>query len=278
MSLVTTLLNGISDTTESFQEVVPDILLLQFTIVNSCIVGDSNNKDGEWVIVDTALESSYDFIVNTAEELFGKGSKPKAIILTHGHFDHIGSVKKLIKHWGVPVYAHELEIPYLTGQKNYPQGDPSVGGGMVAEISSMFPHDSISLGSYINPLPKDGSIPGMPGWRWVHTPGHTEGHIALFKEKDRIIMAADAFCTVKQESLVSVLTQNEQISGPPKYLTTDWEAARKSVKLIADLKPSLAILSHGMPMKDDELTRHLEILVNNFNKIAVPEQGRFVNS
>jgi hypothetical protein len=91
-------------------------------------------------------------------------------------------------------------------------------------------------------------------------------------------MAADAFCAVKQESLVSVLTQNEQISGPPKCLTTDWEAARKSVKLIADLKTSLAILSNGMPMKDEELTRHLEILVNNFDKIAVPEQGRFVKS
>lgn len=278
MSLVTSLLNGISDITESYQEVAPDILLLQFTIVNSCIVGDPNNKNSNWVIVDTALESSYDYIVDTAEKRFGKGSKPKAIILTHGHFDHVGSVKKLIQHWDVPVYAHELEIPYLTGIKDYPQGDPTVGGGMVAEISYRFPHDSINLGSHIKVLPKDGSIPNMPGWRWVHTPGHTEGHIALFRKKDGIIMAADAFCTVKQESIMSVLTQNEQISGPPKYLTTDWETAKKSVKIIADLRPSLAILSHGLPMKDDELVRHLEMLVNNFDNIAVPEQGRFVKS
>jgi glyoxylase-like metal-dependent hydrolase (beta-lactamase superfamily II) len=277
MSFVTTLLNGISDITESYQEVTQDILLLQFTIVNSCIVGDPNNKSGEWVIVDTALEGSYDFIINTVEERFGKGSKPKAIILTHGHFDHIGSVKKLIEYWNVPVYAHELEVPYLTGQKDYPQGDPTVGGGMVAEISSRFPHDSVNLGSHVKALPKDGSIPNMPGWRWVHTPGHTEGHIALFRDKDRIIMAADAFCTVRQESILSVLTQNEQISGPPKYLTTDWETAKKSVKLIEDLKPSLAILSHGLPMKGNELTRHLEMLVNNFDNIALPEQGRFVD-
>ena len=57
----------------------------------------------------------------------------------------------------------------------------------------------------------------MPGWKWIHTPGHTEGHISLFHEKDRVLIAADAFSTTKQESLLSVMTHAEQISGPPKF-------------------------------------------------------------
>lgn len=125
-------------------------------------------------------------------------------------------------------------------------------------------------------LPADGSIPGMAGWEWIHTPGHTEGHISLFREEDRVLIAGDAFSTTKQESLWSVITQREQISGPPKYLTTDWEAAEKSVKHLKDLNPSLVIPSHGKPMKGEELTKHLELLVSHFSEIAKPEQGRFV--
>jgi len=139
-----------------------------------------------------------------------------------------------------------------------------------------FPHTSIDLGYRVAALPPDGTVPGMPGWKWIHTPGHTEGHVSLFREKDRVLIAGDAFSTVKQESLLSV-TQSEQISGPPAYLTTDWHAAEDSVKRLRNLKPSLVIPSHGLPMKGEELTRHLDMLARHFEEIAVPEQGRFVN-
>lgn len=49
-----------------------------------------------------------------------------------------------------------------------------------------------------------------------------------------MLIAGDAFTTVKQDSLLSVITQREQISGPPPYLTTDWKAAEESVKRIRD--------------------------------------------
>lgn len=265
----------LSALTTSSLQITSNILVLEFTVVNACIV--SNSDTGEWVLVDTGLENSGDFILQCAEEKFGKGSSPQAIILTHGHFDHVGSVIKLTKHWDVPVYIHKLELPYITGKKDYPVADPTVDEGMVAKISPTFPHTSIDLGDYAAALPADGSIPGMAGWRWIHTPGHTEGHVALFHEKDRVVIAGDAFSTVKQESLISVLTQREQISGPPKYLTTDWEAAENSVSRIRDLKPSLVIPSHGQPMEGEELTKHLQMLADNFKEIAKPEQGRFVN-
>ncbi len=222
------------------------------------------------------MENSYDYIVKSAQERFGKESRPKAILLTHGHFDHVGSVGRLAECWDVPVYAHELEIPYITGTKDYPLGDPEVDEGLVAKMSPSFPHRSINLGHRAVILPKDGSVPGMPDWKWIHTPGHTEGHVSFFREKDKVLIVGDAFTTTKQESFASVLTQQEQIKGPPAYLTTDWQAAQKSAERIKNLKPEWAIPSHGLPIKGEELAKHLELLTQHFRDIAVPNQGRFV--
>lgn len=267
------LIEWMSAITTSKQEITSDILALKFTVVNAYAVGIPNDK---WVLVDTGLENSGDYIIESVNTRFGKGSRPEAIILTHGHFDHVGSVIKLSELWDVPVYIHTLEMPYVTGEKNYPIADPSVDEGLVAKMSPTFPHTSIDLGFRAVSLPADGSVPGLSGWHWIHTPGHTEGHIALFREKDRVLIAGDAFSTVKQESLMSVVTQDEEISGPPKYLTVDWEAAESSVRLLASLQPALALPSHGQPMQGEDLTRHLSLLVQNFSEIAIPEQGRFV--
>ncbi len=271
--MINKILKGLSKLTAGSQEVTPDILLLQFTIVNACIVGEAK----EWVLVDTGLESTDDFILESVRYRFGENSRPKAIVLTHGHFDHVGSVGKLAEQWDVPVYVHELELPYVTGKRDYPVGDSTVDEGLVAKMSPHFPHKSIQLGYRAAALPPDGNVPGMPAWRWIHTPGHTEGHVSFFRETDKILIVGDAFTTTKQESLTSVLTQHEQIKGPPAYLTTDWDAAKMSVERLNRLNPSIAIPSHGLPLKGDELSRHLDMLIHDFGEIAVPDRGRFVD-
>lgn len=250
---------------------------MNFTVVTACLVGDPTLKDKEWVLVDTGLENSGEFIIESARSRFGEESRPQAIILTHGHFDHVGSVIQLAELWDVPVYVHPLELPFLTGQKDYPVADPTVGGGLVAQMSPTFPHSRIDLGHRAAVLPQDRSVPGMTGWQWIHTPGHCEGHVSLFRESDRTLIVGDAFTTVKQESLWSVITQKEHISGPPAYLTTDWGNAERSVQILRDLKPKLVIPSHGQPMRGEQLTRHLNFLVRHFEEVAVPEQGRFVD-
>ena len=50
-------------------------------------------------------------------------------------------------------------------------------------------------------LPEDGSIPHLPDWEWIYTPGHSPGHVSFFREKDLTLIVGDAFVTVKQESL-----------------------------------------------------------------------------
>jgi glyoxylase-like metal-dependent hydrolase (beta-lactamase superfamily II) len=270
------LLEIFTDATASTQQVTHDILLLKFTLVNLYIIGEPKGKDSKWILVDTGLAHSSKAILEEVERLYGENCPPQAIILTHGHFDHVGSVIKLSDQWNVPVYAHSLELPYLTGKENYPPADPTVGEGLIAGMSSIFPNEGINLEHRIHPLPQDGSIPNMPEWQWIHTPGHTPGHISLFRKSDGILVAGDAITTVKQESLLSVLTQKQELNGPPAYFTTDWNKAEESVRTLRQLKPTLAITSHGAPMKGEELKAALEDLSANFHEKAVPEQGRYV--
>jgi len=256
-------------------EVRPDLYCHTVQIVNIHLVGNPENKD--FVLVDAGMPNSADEIISVTEQRFGTNSRPKAIILTHGHFDHVGAIVELIKHWNVPVYAHELEIPFLTGKMSYPEPDPTVEGGMVAKMSPLFPNQPIDLGDAVQALPSDGSVPHMADFRWIHTPGHSPGHVAFFRDTDRSLIAGDAFITVKQDSLYKVLTQEMEINGPPRYLTTDWQAAWDSVKKLAALKPVVALVGHGMPISGEMLSNSLEKLVNEFEKIAIPDYGKYVN-
>lgn len=257
------------------QVVTHDLYCFPIQVVNICLFGDPNSSNN-WVLIDAGMPKSAEKIVEAAEERFGENHQPKAIILTHGHFDHVGGIVDLINWWKAPVYAHELELPFLKGEKDYPEPDPSVEGGLVAKMSALFPNEAIDLGDHVQPLPLDGSVPGMAGWRWIHTPGHTPGHLSLFREEDRSLIVGDAFVTVRQDSLYQVLTQKQEINGPPRYFTTDWKAAWESVKILESLKPTVAITGHGFPMTGELLTENLEKLVKEFDSIAIPDYGRYV--
>jgi len=143
-------------------------------------------------------------------------------------------------------------------------------------LSPLFPRSPIDLGAKLNALPADGSIPAMPGWRWIHTPGHAPGHVSLWRDSDRTIIAGDAFITTGQESAYEVAVQKLEIHGPPRYFTPDWQAAHRSVQAIADLSPELAITGHGAPVSGEGLRKGLHLLADNFQSIAVPEKGKYV--
>jgi len=177
----------------------------------------------------------------------------------------------------VPVYAHPLEMPYLTGRSPYPPPDPTVGGGVMPALSTIFPRGPFDVRPAPVPLPSDGSVPSMPGWRWVHTPGHSAGHVSLFREADRTLIAGDAFVTARQESAISVYMQRPEMHGPPSYFTPDWQSSHRSVETLAALEPQIAVTGHGLPMADDMLRDELHALARHFERVAVPNHGRYVN-
>lgn len=256
-------------------EVLSDLYLYTIQIVNIYLYG--NPATNNFVLIDAGMPHSADKIISVIEERFGANAKPNAIILTHGHFDHVGAIIELVEYWNVPVYAHQLELPYLTGEKGYPEPDASVEGGLVAKMSPIFPTEPIQLGNKVQALPSDGSVPYMDGFHWIHTPGHSPGHVSFFREKDQLLIVGDAFITVKQDALFQVLTQHKEINGPPRYLTTDWQLAWDSVKKLVTLNPQIAVTGHGLPMSGEELRAGLEVLVREFDTIAIPDYGKYVN-
>lgn len=110
-------------------EVALDIYSYTIQIVNICFLGNPQHEN-EFVLVNAGMPESAPMILKEIEDRFRVGAQPKAIVLTHAHFDHIGSIIDLIDKWNVPVYAHELEMPYLTSQKNYSLPDSIVEGGL----------------------------------------------------------------------------------------------------------------------------------------------------
>ncbi|MBV9124431.1 MAG: MBL fold metallo-hydrolase [Planctomycetes bacterium] len=258
-------------------EVRPDVACLPQPIVNVYFYGAPQAPSGSWVLMDAGLPLFGDRIVRAAAERYGPDSRPAAIILTHGHFDHVGALPGLADRWGVPVYAHELEIPYLTGGSSYPPPDPAVGGGAMSFLSRFYPRGPIDLRTRVRTLPADGTVPGMPGWRWLHTPGHTAGHVSLFRDSDRTLIAGDAFVTTKQESAVAALiTKPQEVHRPPAYYTPDWQAARQSVEKLALLRPEVAATGHGLPMAGEQLRQGLDELVDDWGLVALPSYGRYV--
>jgi glyoxylase-like metal-dependent hydrolase (beta-lactamase superfamily II) len=145
---------------------------------------------------------------------------------------------------------------------------------LMAVLSRFYPRDPIDVGSRLRALPADGSVPGMPGWQWLHTPGHTDGHVSFWRVADRTMIVGDAFITTKQESAYAVATQEVELHGPPMYFTPDWESARESVRRLARLEPELAVTGHGRALGGPEMRRALHVLADRFDTVARPKHGR----
>ena len=252
----------------SITRIAPDIGWLPVSFVNVYFLGRSG---GAWVLVDAGLPGRANQIIEAAEARFGAGVPPEAIVLTHGHFDHAGSALPLAEYWNVPIYAHRLEMPYLTGKSNYPPPDPTIGGAM-AFLSRFMPSSGRNLTSRIREL-RPNELPGAAGWEWFATPGHSPGHISLFRPSDRVLLAGDAFATMNMDSWIGLVTGRRALARAGASFNTDWEATRLSVKELAKLRPNVVGCGHGIPRSDPELSTRLERFAERFR---APRHGRYV--
>ena len=262
-----------------------------------------DSDDGGWVLVDTGLPAAAAVVQRAAEAKYGPDTRPRCIILTHGHFDHAGNAAVLAKVWDVPIFAHREEMPFLTGVSDYPPQDPSMGGA-IANLSRVFPRSGYDLRPRVRTLLEqarggggaealsgrvpDGSLedslsvgkgegdggrgplPGLPGWEWVHTPGHTPGHVSLWRERDRVLVAGDALATMDLDSYTEQVARHREFHRPPVPFTPDWQATRASVERLAGLRPRTVAAGHGLPITGDDTADRLAAF-----EVDVPEGGRY---
>jgi glyoxylase-like metal-dependent hydrolase (beta-lactamase superfamily II) len=252
-----------------FEPVAPGLARLGIVFVNVYALGDPG---GPWALIDAGLKGSEGFIRRAAEGRFK--ARPEAMVLTHGHFDHVGAARRLADAWEVPLYAHPLEVPYLTGLSDYPPRDPTMGGAM-AQMSRLMPDHGYDFGGRISTLPADGAVPGVPGWRWLETPGHTPGHVSLLRESDGVLVAGDALATMDLDSWSAYLTRRRGFNRPSPPFTFDWAATRRSIERLADLDPAVVAAGHGLPICGEGVAEGLRGFVAGFTP---PSRGRYVGT
>ena len=113
----------------------------------------------------------------------------------------------------------------------------------------------------------------MPEWQWIHTPGHTAGHVSLFRRRDGLLIAGDALATMDVDSWVETVRRTPEVCNPPAPFTTDWVAARRSVEALAALEPRAIAAGHGLPIAGPGVAEALAQFARDF---APPAHGRYI--
>jgi len=228
---------------------------------------------GSWTLIDAGVPFSATAIRSWAERQFD--APPLAIVLTHGHFDHVSGAADLANHWDVPIYAHPLESPYLTGLKEYPAPNVGAGGGMMSIMSPMYPRGPVNLGTRLREFSSATDFNELPGWQVIHTPGHTPGHVSFFRPSDLTLIVGDAFCTTKPESFFdAAIAQPPELHGPPAYFTADPVLAAESIRRLALLAPRIVAPGHGRPLAGLEIEQKLARFAAVFDSETSPNQLR----
>jgi glyoxylase-like metal-dependent hydrolase (beta-lactamase superfamily II) len=181
------------------------------------------DEDG-LTLVDAGISGMSKGILNTIEKL-GKGPLLR-IVLTHGHSDHTGAIDLVRKASPVPVYVHQIEIPYMEGELAYPRRKKAA--------------QSVTPG-LAQPLPEDslGQLKAIGGLTPYHTPGHSPGHVAYYHDQDGVLLAGDLFTSRKG-----------QLRRPMAMFTADMEEALRSAAVVEKLQPKRLEVCHGTPVFD----------------------------
>jgi glyoxylase-like metal-dependent hydrolase (beta-lactamase superfamily II) len=253
---------------KAIKRIAADVGWLPISFVNAYFIG---RPGGAWALIDSGLPGRASQIFEVAAARFGAGSRPEAIYLTHGHFDHAGSALQLAEKWDVPIFVHSMELPYVTGQSDYPPPDPTVGGA-IAFLSRFVPHRARTLGKPVRELPP-GDLPGPAGWQWIATPGHSPGHVSFFRASDRVLLAGDAFATMNMDSWLGMLSAKKELSRAGAPFNMDWNATQRSVAKLAELRPNVVGCGHGIPMGRATLPEELQDFAHRFR---APRHGRYV--
>jgi len=246
------------------REIAPDVQWLPlgrgWQAVNVYLIGTA---DG-WCLVDAGWPRHAAEIRRAAAGLFGPGSRPAAVLLTHCHPDHAGAARELAGDWDRKVWMHPADLPLANPDERAVRecGGPLDHWVILPVMRAMGPRrmratlESGSLGDLARGF-EPGTVPGLPGWTALHTPGHTPGHVALVREEDGVAVTGDALVTIGLNSPLDLVRPRPKLGYPPWITTWDWAAAKESAAAILRRSPGVVAPGHGAPMGRAEIVRRL---------------------
>jgi hydroxyacylglutathione hydrolase len=172
------------------------------------------------------------------------GRRVALVALTHCHPDHQGTAEAVCRGFGVPLACHEADVAAAEGREPMRPGNLIVRLGVRVLAGPPQP---------VGRVLRDGDVVG--GFRVVHTPGHTPGHVCFFRESDRVAIGGDVLANI------NVLTGRAGLRQPPRAFSVDAAENRRAIRRLAELRPSLVCFGHGPPLRDaDVLQRYAERL------------------
>lgn len=191
--------------------------------INVYLVGD--------VLVDAATRQARRRI---SRQLSGRTLRAHA--LTHVHPDHQGSSHAVCERYGVPLWCGERDVPRMeiAGQVGTPAA-PRWLNWIEERVWVGPPHR-------VDRVLREGDE--LAGFTVLDTPGHTPGHISLWRESDRVLILGDVL------NNMNLLTGAPGLREPPGFFNYDTTQNRVSIRSLAELRPALACFGHGPPLRD----------------------------
>jgi glyoxylase-like metal-dependent hydrolase (beta-lactamase superfamily II) len=180
------------------------------------------------------------------------------LIVTHQDIDHIGGISPLLAKEGdhIEVLAHELDRPYITGERRLLKASPERLERFTERMSS-FPEErrKAVLGAFLNTKARvdrsltDGErLTYCGGIVVIHTPGHTPGHICLYLERTKTLVAGDALNVVEG-----------RLAGPNPQSAEDASQAKCSLEKLVPYDVETVVCYHGGPYMGDANARIAEL-------------------
>jgi glyoxylase-like metal-dependent hydrolase (beta-lactamase superfamily II) len=164
------------------------------------------------------------------------GRPLSAHALTHAHADHQGASKAVCERFGVPYWVPERDADAAEDPTLIKQRQPR------HPINSLYYRLWAGPGHPVDRRLNEGDE--VAGFTVIDTPGHSAGHVAFWRESDRVLIVGDVLNNMDTMTLLPGLKE------PKKFFTPDPATNRRSIRRLGELEPSLVLFGHGAPLKD----------------------------